>query len=920
MAEYDFKGFEQRWQAEWKKLDLFRCDTSATGKKPFYCLMMFPYPSGDLHVGHGRNYLIGDTLVRYHLMKGESVLSPMGWDAFGLPAENAAIKNNVHPAAWTKKNIAAMKAQFDRWGVGYDWSRELSTCDPDYYKWTQWVFCRLFDAGLVYRKKSPVNWCPSCKTVLANDQVIDGKCERCSSVVERRELEQWFVKITQYAQKLLDGLDRLPKWPEQVKNLQRARIGRSEGAIVKFVVAETGAPIPCFTTRPDTLWGVMYFSVAPEHPVVAEVLKTATAEKKKEIETFRAETKQQTTVEREQAKRGVATGWHVINPVNGEKVPLWLANYVLMEYGTGAVMAVPAHDERDFEFAKVYKLPIKIVIDPTPAQLVRGDLGPVRKAIVDAAHANDPRAMTTAYTEDGVMIRSGPLEGTASPQGIGKVIDWLEKEGKATRSIQWKMHDWCISRQRYWGAPIPIIHCAACGPVRVPTEQLPVELPVLDDFKPKGRSVLEGVPEFMATTCPKCGAAAKRDPDTLDTFVDSAWYFLRYPNPTLGGKPFDKGIVDRWLPVHQYVGGREHATGHLLYSRFIVKALHDLGELGFDEPFEALFCQGMIGMQSFWSAKHGWVSWKEADPKPEHAVDWYDTPKGKVSVRKGDPAPQGSGDDVKKLVTSDWTHPDGSPLFPEYFKMSKTRLNLVSASEMGDKFGVDVQRLYTLAVGPAEDDAEWKDTGSVGYLKFLKRALLSLENLGAATKADGAVDPTKLSAPIKDLRRKAHEVIGRVTTGLELDREGRFGFHTAVSALIELEHTFPDPASVVTLDDKRGVHEAVGIFTRLIAPIAPHFAEEAWHTHLGQEGTIFRASWPVADPSALVRSEVEIAVQIQGKPKAKAMVPPDADEAALRAIVLELPKVKEELAGKSIKKFIVVKKANVNNIVNIVAG
>jgi leucyl-tRNA synthetase len=876
MADYDISlihTIEKRWQAHWNEIRLFDCDTSS--KKPrYYCLMMFPYPSGDLHVGHGRNYLIGDTLVRSLKMKGYEVLSPMGWDAFGLPAENAAIKRNIHPAEWTKKNIAAMKEQLARWGVGYDWRRELSTCDPGYYKWTQWVFCRLFDAGLVYRKKAPVNWCPGCNTVLANEQVVDGACERCKAVIERRELEQWFVKITQYAQKLLDGHAKL-RWPERVKKLQAERIGRSEGALVDFKVAETGETITCFTTRPDTLWGVTYFSVAPEHSIVDTVIRGG-GPKAAELEAFRAKIKRQTTVEREQTKLGVHTGFHVVNPVNGEQVPLYAANYVLMEYGTGAVMAVPAHDQRDFEFAKAQKLPIRVVIAPEGKAL---EAATMKEAMVDA----------------GVMTRSGPLDGTPSPAGIPKVIAWLAEKGFGKGTINYKLHDWCISRQRYWGAPIPIIHCATCGPVRVPTEQLPVELPALEDFRPKGRSVLEGVESFMSTACPKCKGPARRDPDTLDTFVDSAWYFLRYPNPDLADGPFDRKIADAWLPVHQYVGGVEHAPGHLLYSRFVVQALHDLGELSFDEPFAALFCQGMIGMMSYRCPDHGWVSWKEV---PQH-------------------------DEKGPTFTH---HGCSRALEPEYFKMSKTRGNLVAASEMGIKWGVDVQRLYTLAVGPAEKDAEWIEQGVVGYSRFLKRAFNTVEGLAQATKDAPTRIEGALSTRVKDIRRKAHESIVRVSEGLELDRDGNFGFHTAVSAIIELDNAIPSNIVdlIATLDnsaaDLAALREVVEVFVKLLAPFAPHLAEEMWMRQLGKPRSVFLDRWPEPDSAALVRDEVEIAVQIQGKPRAKAMVPPDADEAALREIVLALPKVKEELAGKTVRKFIVVKKQNVNNLVNIVAG
>ena len=904
---YDFKGFERRWQPHWDEVGLFRCDVRSA-KPKYYCLNMFPYPSGDLHVGHGRNYIIGDALVRYRLMRGYEVMSPMGWDAFGLPAENAAIKRNIHPSAWTRQNIAKMKEQFARWGVGYDWSRELSTCDPDYYKWTQWVFCRLMDAGLVYRKASPVNWCESCATVLANEQVEDGKCERCSSSVTKRNLEQWFVRITSYAQRLLDALDRLPGWPTQVKNIQRAHIGRSEGAIVRFRLAETGEELPCFTTRPDTLWGVTYFCVAPEHPAVEVALARGDPARRGEIEAFRARVKRQTNVQREQTKEGVATGLHVLNPVNGERVPLWIANYVLMEYGTGAVMAVPAHDQRDFEFARAMKLPLRVVIEPQ-------------------GRALDPATMAEAMAEVGTMTRSGPFDGTRSDEaGIGKVIDWLEAEGKGQRSIQFKLHDWCISRQRYWGAPVPVVHCQTCGPVRVPDAQLPVVLPEVADFKPKGRSVLESVESFVKTDCPACGGAAKRDPDTLDTFVDSAWYFLRYPSPGLAARPYDQGVVDRWLPVDQYVGGREHARGHLLYSRFIVKALHDLGELAADEPFTALFCQGMIGMDSYWSPRHGWVSWKDKQDRPDAPVTWYEVEGERQAFAEGQKPPRGA----KKLGTSTAYHADGSPLFTEYFKMSKTRGNLVSASEMGDRWGVDTQRVYTLAVGPAELDAAWdpdEATGPVrGYHKFLERTFRSVTSLAPRAAAPGTrVDAGALPPAWRDLRRKVHETIGRVTRGLELDPEGNFGFHTAIAAMIELEHALAvaepgagppasGPSPGLGAPERAALREALETLVVLLGPIAPHVTEELWQRHLGRAGSLFRQAWPVADPAALTRDEVEIAVQIRGKVKAKVMVPPDAGEDIVGPLVLALDKVKEELGGKPVKKLVVVP----NRLVNVV--
>jgi leucyl-tRNA synthetase len=884
MADYEFKAIEDRWRQHWNEIELFKCDP-ASEKPKFYCLMMFPYPSGDLHVGHGRNYLMGDTLVRHKIMQGYEVLSPMGWDAFGLPAENAAIKRSTHPRVWTKKNIGAMKQQFDAWGVGYDWSREVTTCEPDYYKWTQWVFCRLMDAGLIYRKAAPVNWCAQCQTVLANEQVVDGHCERCGSEVGKRNLEQWFCKITDYAQKLLDAIDELPGWPEQVRNIQRAHIGRSEGATVQFSVKQNGRALPCYTTRPDTLWGVTYFSVAPEHDVVAEVLEACSPEKAEEIRAFQERVKKQTNVEREQTKEGVDTGWTVINPVNGEEVPLYLANYVLMGYGTGAVMAVPAHDQRDFDFAKAKGLPMKVVIQ-SPA----GDL--------------DAATMTEAWTskEEGSLVNSAHFDGTPVAEAVAKVTAWLKAEGKGEGTVQFRIHDWCISRQRYWGAPVPVIHCATCGPVRVPDDQLPVVLPDLEDFRPKGRSVLESVPEFMQTTCPTCGGEAQRDPDTLDTFVDSSWYFLRYPCPGLEDQAFDADVVGQWLPVHQYVGGREHARGHLLYSRFIVKALHDLGDVPFSEPFQRLFCQGMIGMTSFRNDEQGWVSWRDVET---------DEGGNYVSVL-GDDGKQRTDDKGRTA----FKHKDGSVVWAEYFKMSKTRLNLVSASEMGDEWGVDTQRLYTLGVGPAELDAEWEEQGVKGYNRFIRRVFRTAETFAPVVKdAADAVDAGALSSGAKDLRRKAHQTIERVSTGLELDREGNFGFHTAIAGIIELEHAFPKLKGDVAPADAAAYREATEIMIKLLAPLAPFLCEELWQGFLGREGTVFHAGWPQVDPKALEQDAVEIVVQIKGKTRDKIMVPPGAGEDVIMPIALERPKIKAEVEGKDIKKVIVVP----NRLVNIVA-
>ena len=572
---YPFKDIEKKWQKRWEERGLFRMRPSSSNPK-YYCLMMFPYPSSSLHVGHGRNYIIGDVVARYKIMRKFNVLAPMGWDAFGLPAENAAIKSKIHPKIYTFNNIKTMKRQLYSWGVGYDWDREVTSCLPDYYKWTQWIFLQLYRKGLAYKKKASVNWCPSCQTVLANEQVIDGECERCSSQVELRNLEQWFFKITDYAQKLLDDLDLLKDWPERVKLMQKNWIGRSEGVDIDFKVDGSGIILTCFTTRVDTIFGATYAVIAAEHPMLDDLIKGSKDERK--VRRFIDEVKKESAVDRvaaETEKKGIFTGRYLINPVNNRKIPLWVANYVLMEYGTGAVMAVPSHDQRDFEFAKRYCLPIEVVID-NPKEPIKVE------------------NMKEAYIDNGIMVNSGRFNGLSNTEAMGKIADYMERENMARRKIHYKLRDWLISRQRYWGAPIPIIYCDNCGIQPVKEKDLPVLLPEDVEFRPHGESPLKDAKEFLSAKCPKCGLKARREIDTMDTFVDSSWYFLRYLSPKDDTKPFDKDMVNKWLPVDQYIGGVEHAILHLMYSRFIVKVLYDMGYVAFKEPFAKLFTQGMI--------------------------------------------------------------------------------------------------------------------------------------------------------------------------------------------------------------------------------------------------------------------------------------------------------------------------------------
>ena len=864
MDAYDPKRIEAKWQAWWDAHGTFQTDGQAPRAEKFYCLTMFPYPSGMLHVGHGRNYIIGDVVTRYKMMRGCEVLSPMGWDAFGLPAENAAIKNKKLPATWVRENIAYMKGQFRRWGVGYDWRREVNTSAPDYYKWTQWIFLVLYERGLAYRKHAPVNWCPSCQTGLANEEVVDGRCERCGAVATLKDLPQWFFRITEYAQRLLEDLALLDKWPETVRTMQANWIGRSEGARVEFRLEDPGAPgLPIFTTRPDTLWGVTFMSLAPEHPLIAKLVKGTPREK--EVLAFSERARRQGTVARSDAaveKEGVWTGAYCVNPVNGERVPLWVANYALMEYGTGAVMAVPAHDQRDFEFAKKYGLPIRVVIQPS--EPAAGLSGVAQRAKSEAA-GHSPGTGTTlraedlteAYVEAGVMADSGDLSGTPTPDGIPEVIRYLEKKGMGAGTVNYRIRDWLISRQRYWGAPIPIIYCAKCGEVPAPVGALPVELPdeTEVEFPPRGESPLAKVKEWVETQCPKCGGAARRETDTLAQWLCSCWYFLRYTmtdaerQATGNAKPFDRAAVDYWMPVDQYIGGVEHAVLHLLYTRFICKVLYDAGHVGFREPFAALFTQGMICKQS---------------PRT-----------GKLE------------------------------------KMSKSKGNVVSPDAVINEYGADTQRLYTLFVGPPQKDAEWQDDAVVGAKRFLDRVWRQAGEYPAAIAGAEpyAGDGRDLTPEARAVWRKTHQTIRKVTE----DIEHSWQFNTAIAAVMELSNAVA--AAGEALERAPAVARlALEAMVRLLHPLVPHVTEELWQA-LGHEPSILAAGWPEYNESACAEDVLEIPIQVNGKLRARITVPAGASEEAVREAALGSERVKEVLGGATIRKVIVVS----GRLVNIVA-
>jgi len=820
-TEYRPHVIEPKWQEVWRTTHLYRVVEDPARPK-YYNLEMFPYPSGDLHMGHVRNYSLGDVMSRYYRMRGYNVLHPMGWDAFGLPAENAAIQRGVPAAQWTWSNIERMRGQLQRLGFSYDWDREVATCAPDYYKWTQWLFLLLYKRGLAYRGKALVNWCPGCQTVLANEQVEGGQCWRCHSEVEKQEREQWFFRITAYADRLLEDLKLLDGWPERVKAMQANWIGRSEGAEVDFRVEGLDETITVFTTRPDTLWGVTYMVLAPEHRLVERLI-----EGRPEAETVRAfvqKVKATPAREREQMeKEGVPTGAFCINPVNGERVPIWVGNYVLSEYGTGAVMAVPAHDQRDLEFARKYGLPVKVVIQPPGGSL-------------------DEATMTEAYVDPGIMVHSGPFDGTPSQEGIQRVIAYLEERALGRKAVNYRLRDWLISRQRYWGAPIPIIYCDRCGMVPVPEEDLPVLLPASLTDKTGGTSLADA-PDFVATTCPQCGGPARRETDTMDTFMCSSWYFLRFASPHEESAPFNREAVDYWLPVDRYTGGIEHAVMHLLYSRFFTKVLYDAGLVSFQEPFTRLFTQGMVTL--------------------------------------GGAA------------------------------MSKSRGNIVDPDEIVNTYGADTARLFILFAAPPENDLEWSEAGVEGAHRFLQRVWRLAAEWAPLVKGAGPVNPTEFGKEERDVYRTIHETLQKVTG----DIEDRFSLNTSISAMMTLVnrlYQYKEEAEAVRPELAR---EGLEKLVLMLAPFAPHLAEELWHEALGHQESVHLAAWPEVDPDALQREEVEVVVQVNGKLRDRMLVPAAADEAALREQALALPKIQPFLEGKEVVRVVVVPGRLVNVVV-----
>ena len=842
---YQPQDIESKWQQYWEDNKTFEVDSN-TDKPKFYLLSMFPYPSGVLHMGHVINYTLGDAIVRYHKMLGEEVLSPIGWDSFGLPAENAAIRLGIPPEENTRNNIARMRIQMKRAGWGYDWRRELATSHPGYYRWTQWLFLQFFKKGLAVKKQAPVNWCPNDQTVLANEQVHDGCCERCGTEVIQKDLSQWFFTMSTMAQRLLDNHENLSQWPDSVIKMQQEWIGRSEGARIDFTVTETGDKVPVFTTRPDTVFGVTFMSIAPEHPLVEKLVIGTPQEEKVMAEVKRL--RQMGTSVKElvgMEKEGVFTGFHITNPVNGDKVPLWVANFALMSYGTGAVMSVPAHDQRDFEFAKKYDLPIKVVIKPED-----GDL--------------DPQTMTEAYVSEGLQVNSGPFDGNPNKAAMPEIINWLDENGFGAKTINYSLRDWLLSRQRYWGVPIPIIHCDDCGAVPVPEDQLPVTLPKSVEFKPTGESPLKQCTDFINTTCPACGKPAQRESDTMDTFVDSSWYMYRYIDPRNENAVFDSDLVNKWAPVDFYIGGIEHATMHLIYSRFFACVMQDMGLIKFQEPAKRLFCQGMVCKTSHYCNTCKWLHESE--------------------VKDG------------KCVKC------GASVISEVSKMSKTKLNTVSPDEIMNKFGADTMRLYILSDTPPDRERIWSEDGVQGAYRFLRRLWDLVQDKMPELEASNTGD----SSNDKKLLRVTHNTIKQATGDIDQNIQ----FNTALARIYELVNAIKSSKNC----SASALREAIETVIKVLSPITPHICEELW-SKLGHSESLLESSWPKVREEALKEDEITVVVQINGKVRGKLTVAPDISKDDLLALAKADERVAPMLEGKQIVKEIVVPKRLVNLVI-----
>ncbi len=843
--KYFPEQIEKKWQQRWNETQAFEARSDDPREK-FYCLEMLPYPSGFLHMGHVRNYAIGDALAWFKRLQGFNVLHPIGWDSFGQPAEQAAIKRGVNPRDWTEENIAHMRGQLQRLGISYDWSREIAAHRPEYYKWDQWFFLKMLDRGLAYKKNSPVNWCPKEETVLSNEQSSGGVCWRCGSTVEKRDLEQWFLRITEYAEQLVAHMDQIEaSWPEKVLKRQRDWVGRSEGSFIDFAVKDSTSKIRVFTTRIDTIFGATAIVLSAEHPLLAELLEGSTI--KAEVAAFAEKVKRQTATRAEAAdevKEGFNTGLLAINPFSGESIPVWVANYVLMEYGTGAVMSVPAHDERDYEFAQKYSLPIRQVIAPVSHSQTKAEPASTKGT-------DQSVEMTHAFTDYGVLINSAEWGGKLSEIAIPEMSTYAEKHGFGKTAVTYRIRDWGVSRQRFWGAPVPIVYCEKCGMVPVPYEQLPVVLPQTADFSGKGESPLAGVPEFVNTTCPNCNAPARRDTDTMDTFVDSSWYFFRYCDPRNDGAPFNPEVVKQWTPVDQYIGGDSHAVMHLIYTRFWTKFMRDIGLVNFDEPVKKLLTQGMV-----------------------------------TNLVEG---------------TDEWK------------AMSKSLGNGVDPDEMIAAYGSDATRLFVLFAAPAENELRWSESGIEGAVRFLRKVYTMVwrwhERLSNRRDAE---TPDEHSPEARALQRKTHQTIAKVTSDFE-ELHLNTSVAALMELFNQLSDFNADPATASPANVSV-VREALESLVIMLTPFSPHAAEEMWEA-LGHTGGLLKATWPLADPELARREELEIPIQVNGKLRSRVITAPDISDEQLRAAALADDKVRALIDGHQVIKVIVVPKRLVNVVV-----
>ncbi|MCU0614856.1 MAG: leucine--tRNA ligase [Desulfobacterales bacterium] len=872
--KYDPKLIEKKWQTYWDRKELMKVDEDPNREK-YYLLEMFPYPSGKIHMGHVRNYTIGDVVARYKRMRGFNVLHPMGWDAFGMPAENAAIANNTHPAKWTYENIDYMRSQLRRMGFSYDWDREIATCRPDYYRWEQWLFIKMYEKGMVYRKEALVNWCDHCQTVLANEQVEAGMCWRCSKAVRQKKLQQWFFRITDYAQDLLDYCDKLPGWPEKVITMQKNWIGKSIGAEIRFSIQNPPEniqkEIPVFTTRPDTLFGATFMVLAPEHPLVLELSK-GTDKESVVLDFVDRMAKQDRSAKALESyeKEGVFIGAYCINPLSKRKMPVYSANFALMEYGTGAVMSVPAHDQRDFEFAEKYGLDIIVVVKPEEYDL-------------------DPKSMTEAYVGDGIMVNSGEFNGIGNKDAMDKIATCLRQKGLGKKTVSYRLRDWGISRQRYWGTPIPMVHCANCGIVPVSEKDLPVILPENADLLEGGKSPLPALESFIKTSCPACGNSdAGRETDTMDTFVESSWYFERYCSPKFHDAIFDRNAVDYWMPVDQYIGGVEHAILHLLYSRYYTRVLHEMGFIKFKEPFTRLLTQGMVCKETASCPEHGFLFPEEVKTVGE-----------KSQCTK-----------CGRFVT-----------IGRVEKMSKSKKNVIDPNVLLEKYGADTTRLFCLFAAPPERDLEWSEQGVEGGFRFLNRvwrfANGCMDDIKGVKPFDGS--PQDLDEDLKTIFKKTHETIRRVTD----DIEERFHFNTAISAVMELVNSLYAMEAERESNGRTHVRQtarapvlrfAMDTITVLLSPIVPHLSEELWEM-LGNKTSVLLAPWPLYRKDVLVKEELTIVIQVNGKLRSRFTVSADIGEDTVKELALKDEKVRKFIGESPIKKVIVVKKKLVNIVI-----